>query len=137
MPKNSLNRNERVRSRKLIASLFDGGHKLRHGPLLLIWRKVDATMATSPLMFGVSVSKRKFKRAVDRNAIKRQIREAYRIQKNDILNSMAGVDTSYALFVVYLNHERSDFQKLSADMIKLLEKWTNQLERQKKSNELP
>jgi ribonuclease P protein component len=124
MPKNSLHRTERIKSRKLIASLFETGHKVHSNPLLLIWLPVASDV---PLKFGVSVPKRRFRRAVDRNLIKRRLREAYRISKSDLISKLLDVDKSYALFVVYVGHEVVDFGTIEDAMKKLLSKWCNRL----------
>lgn len=130
MPKHSLHKRERIKSRKLIAALFSTGKKLRQGPFLLIYDEVEEPLATAPVMFGVSVTKRKFKRAVDRNAIKRKIREVFRLSKNGLLTKLKGSDKSYALFVVYLGSDLGDFHQLNHAMDKLLIKWLNEIGKQ-------
>lgn len=82
----TLGRQERIKSSKLIDELFSGGksQSMAAFPLRVVWsiKEQDSPLTTQIL---VSVSKRHFKRAVKRNRVKRQIREAYRLNK-DILN---------------------------------------------------
>ena len=59
---------------------------------------------TSNLQFGVSVGKRSFKKAVDRNRIKRLIREAYRVEKS-ILLPLLNENMRVELFVIYIGKE--------------------------------
>ena len=79
MTTNGLSREERLKSLKAIEALFSGTNPSATAfPLKVIWRKNSER--TSRLL--VSVSKRHHKRAVARNRIKRQVREAYRLHKN-------------------------------------------------------
>ncbi len=71
-----------------------------------------------PVQFGVSVPKRKFKRAVDRNRIKRLIRESYRLQKKIVYSS---VDKPYVFMISYLAKEEWDYAKIEHSMQKLLQ----------------
>ena len=85
---NTLGRTERIKSRKQIETLFGGGRSrsMASYPLRLVYMTEDADNADhTGLMMMVSVSKRHFKRAVKRNRVKRQVREAYRLNKRLLL----------------------------------------------------
>lgn len=80
----TLSKNERLKSLKAIKSLFENGQKFKGPPLLIYFQFHVSTNEEShryPLKMGVSVGAKHFKRAVDRNLLKRRIREAYRQQK--------------------------------------------------------
>lgn len=124
MTKLSLSKSERIKSRKLIGEIFEQGEKLKHGPLLGFFLKVDESLARSPFMFGVTVPKRSHRKAVHRNLIKRRVREAYRINKSIVKTDILS-DTSYALFVVYLDRNIRPFDDIEIAMKKLLSKWIN------------
>ena len=80
---NGLERSERLKSRSLIEQLFGGGSRsLAAHPLRIVYRLKDRSEGESPVQLLVSVPKRYFKRAVKRNRIKRQVREAYRLNKH-------------------------------------------------------
>ena len=81
---NSLGKEERISSMKLIDKLFQGGHSrsMTAFPLRLVYMKYVREGACPPAQMLVSVPKRCFKRAVKRNRVKRQIREAYRHHKH-------------------------------------------------------
>lgn len=70
---------EKLKSQKAIARLFREGQAFHLFPFRWVW--VEAGDAPHPVQVAVSVSKRKFKRAVDRNRIKRLVREAWRLNK--------------------------------------------------------
>ena len=81
---NSLGKEERISSMKLIDKLFQGGHSrsMTAFPLRLVYMKYVREGACPPAQMLVSVPKRCFKRAVKRNRVKRQVREAYRRHKH-------------------------------------------------------
>ena len=71
---------ERLKSKVAIDDLFESGKSFYSKPFEIFWLEVNAIEA--PVQIVVSVPKRLFKRAVDRNKIKRLFREAYRKNKN-------------------------------------------------------
>lgn len=79
----SFNKKERLCSKRVIDTLFDGGSKSFSAyPLRAVFRPVDLGAEQELVSILVSVSKKHFKRAVKRNRAKRQIREAYRKNKD-------------------------------------------------------
>jgi len=68
------------------------------------------------LQMGVSVGKRHFKRAVDRNLLKRRIREAYRKQKHELKEILTTSGISMDLFFVYSNARISDYAEIESAM---------------------
>lgn len=88
----TLGKEERLCSRKAIEELFSGGHQsVSAYPI----RAVFMPREEPGIHIMVSVSKRYFKRAVKRNRIKRQIREAYRLQKELLLPLNGGLDIAF------------------------------------------
>ena len=78
---------EKLKSRKLIERLFEEGKSVKKYPIRLVYLQTDHT-SDLPAQVGFSVPKRHFKRAVDRNRIKRLLREAYRIQKKELYGQL-------------------------------------------------
>ena len=76
---------ERIVSNLLIETLFEKGNSqsLSAYPLRAVYLKTEHREGCAPVQLLISVPKKKFKHAVDRNRVKRQIREAYR--KNKLL----------------------------------------------------
>jgi ribonuclease P protein component len=88
----TLGKEERLCSRKAIEELFSGGHQsVSAYPI----RAVFMPREQSGVRIMVSVSKRYFKHAVKRNRIKRQLREAYRLQKELLLPLSGGLDIAF------------------------------------------
>lgn len=73
-----------------------------------------------PLQATVSVSSRNFKKAVDRNRIKRQLREAYRLQKTILSLQLKGLNKHLALFFIYTGKDLPVFEDLHEKMGDLL-----------------
>lgn len=94
----TLEKKERLKSRKLIERLFDEGKTIRKFPIKLIYLKMD-TLPTKSTQASFSVPKRNFKKAVDRNRIKRLLREAYRLEKKTLIETS---DLSCVFMITYV-----------------------------------
>lgn len=119
--KNTLKKKERLKSRKLIKKLFEEGKAIKKFPLRLIYLSVDSLSSTSP-QASFSVPKRNFKKAVDRNRIKRLLREAYRQEKNEIMDSSS---LSCVFMITYIGKTEPiffDIQKTIREVLTLLHK---------------
>lgn len=92
----TLGSNERLKSRKLIERLFKEG-KTMMIPSIKIHYLINPS-ATPALRFGVTVGSRNFKKAVDRNRIKRLVRESYRLQKRPLQAKVEAAGLEVNLF---------------------------------------
>lgn len=102
-PKFTLQAQERLKSRKVIEQLFKEGKSFSHFPFRIIYLETENHLF--PLQAGFSVSKRHFKNAVDRNRIKRLMRECYRLQKNSLKIELEENHKSLVLFFIYTGNE--------------------------------
>ncbi len=115
----SFNSIEKLKSKKLISELFTNGKSVSAYPLRLVYLKTTFEDPVN-LKVGVSVSKRYFKHAVDRNHIKRLMREAYRLNKNDYFNNIA---TQYAFMILYIGKEGTTFDAINTKTKHLFDKF--------------
>lgn len=123
----SYSKKEKLKSKKVIEQLFSEGKSVTAYPLRLVFLKYDFD---DDIQFrtGVSVSKRNFKNAVDRNRIKRLLREAYRLNKSIHFNNILA---SYALMILYIGKDDTDFQSVNASMIELLDAFSKKVSQTK------
>lgn len=118
---------ERLCSHKVIEALFAGGNKSFSAyPIRAIYMSMDG-VGGAPCQLLISVSKRHFKHAVDRNKVKRQIREAYRLNKHILLPAIPKGKSLVVAFI-WLSSEHFDTKVVSDKMIKLLLKLKDGLE---------
>lgn len=112
-----LQKNERLHSKKLIKELFDKGSSFFLYPFKLIQLEVTIeNSGTNQVLF--SVSKKKLKRAVDRNLVKRRLKEIYRLNKDICIQQ----DPSKLIAVIYVASDILPFNQLEPKLVKLLKK---------------
>ena len=121
----TFSKKEKLKSKKDIDLLFSKGKSLTAFPLKLIYVATEIEDFDMPFKVGVSVSKRLFKRAVDRNRIKRLLREAYRLNKQIIYE--AETNKQYAMMFLYLGKEMPDFKIVEERVVRLLTKYNNDI----------
>ena len=117
----TFSKRERIVSRKLIERLFSQGssHSTSAYPLRIVYMETEREEV--PVQMMVSVSKRHFKRAVKRNRVKRQVREAYRHHKQ-LLIERVPEDKSLAVAFIWLSDELFDSRQVDRSVRRLLEK---------------
>ena len=101
---NTLHKVERLDKKKIIEKMFAGGSRsFSVFPLRVVYLPVEELEADASIL--ISVSKRRFKRAVKRNRVKRQIREAYRVNKPELLNILVERKCRLAIAFIYLSDQ--------------------------------
>jgi ribonuclease P protein component len=120
----SYSRSEKLKSRKLLDKLFLEGKSLNAFPLKLIYLCQEKSPELS-IVAGVGVSSRNFKKAVDRNRIKRLLRESYRLQKN-LLAGLVKTEKTWQLFFMYTGKELPELTVIHAKMQLLMHKLVDQ-----------
>lgn len=113
----TLGKQERLKSRKAIEHLFKQGKSFSVFPFRVLYILKQATILQDAvsdngnprLQAGFTVSSRNFKKAVDRNRVKRLMREAYRLQKNDLQQSTVLDHNNLTLFFIYVGKEIPEY----------------------------
>lgn len=110
---------EKLKSKTTIDLLFSEGNSVSKFPLRLVY--VENKEANAELIkIGVSVSKKYFKKAVDRNYFKRVLRETYRLNKHLLIDNL---EKPYAFMFFYQTKERLSYQEIEEKTIQLFQKF--------------
>ena len=118
--RNTFRKEEKLKKKNLITELFASGKSASVFPLKMVYLENDHD-SPFKIQAGVSVSKRNFKSAVDRNRIKRLMRESYRKNKYLIYNDD---DTKkHILMFIYQAKSEVSYQKMEERMIDLIQKF--------------
>lgn len=115
----SFPKKEKLKRKKLIEQLFAGGKGLNNYPVKLIYLRTELPEDVQ-FQAGVTVSKRSFKKAVQRNRIKRLLRESYRLNKHLVFNNIEG---NFAFLFLYIGKEMPEYEQVEASMKAVLHKF--------------
>jgi len=146
MEQQKFRKEERLRSKRAIDDLFRNGSSFILYPYRVVYRRLPATLSggrASLVRILFSVPKRRFHKAVDRNLLKRRMREAYRLQKGPWLETISANSdqrkvlhpddnsklygfTSLDVAVQYIASEKLDFSILHSKMADVLSKLRNE-----------
>lgn len=116
-------RAERLKSRKVIEQLFKQGQSFAQYPLRLVWKVIEERQSDFPAQFALTVPKKKFKKAVQRNRIRRLMREAYRLNKHRLYDALQKEEKQLALLVIYTGQETMTFAEIEAAMQQMLRRF--------------
>ncbi|MCI4442235.1 MAG: ribonuclease P protein component [Lentimicrobium sp.] len=118
---------EKIKSKITIDLLFSKGKSVSKYPLRLVFVESDYGIpedSEQKLKMGVSVSKKYFKNAVDRNYFKRVLRETYRLNKHLLVDNL---DKKYAMMFFYQTKVRLTYEEINTKTIQLFEKFVRQM----------
>ena len=127
----TLGKNERLKSRKQIEQLFDKGKSFVVTPFRIYYivsEILNAQRSMFNVQFGIGVSANNFKRAVDRNRIKRLAREAWRIQKNELKEQMKTKGKQLNVFFIYTGKELPEFTTVKDKVAVALKKLADKID---------
>jgi ribonuclease P protein component len=121
--KQTLGKQERLKSKTLIGNLYKEGKTVKKYPLRLVYLQTEHS-SQYPAQIGVSVPKRNFKKAVQRNRLKRLLRETYRKQKQLVYNN---IDKPYVFMISYIGKEELSYHDIEIKMKQLLEAFIDKI----------
>lgn len=120
---------EKLKSKNTIDLLFSEGKSVSKYPLRLVFvenpleEHFDKLNVTK-IKMGVSVSKKYFKHAVDRNYFKRVLRECYRLNKHLLVEN---IEKPYAFMFFYQSKDRLTYQEINEKTIQLFQKFVENI----------
>ena len=120
--KNTFPKKERLFGVKRIERLYKVGKAFIAYPFRVVFLLVDDENEIIPARVMVSVSKKKFKKAVDRNRIKRLMRESYRLNKSELIRFATENNLKIHLSFQYISDEIPEFNAVNLNMRKRLNK---------------
>lgn len=123
MPDYTFHKTERLKSRKVIQRMFKEGRSFSHYPFRLVWLTMEERRSDAPVQFTVSVPRRRFRRATQRNRVKRQIREAYRLHKHLLYRGISDDEPQIAFMVIYTGKEVFPTEELMRKMKQMIRRF--------------
>jgi ribonuclease P protein component len=132
---NTFRREERLKSEKIITYLFREGRSFSCYPLRLVYFEFKNPQITEgvsfPIQVSFSVPKRSFKSAVVRNRLRRRMREAYRLHKNELYNYLITnalySNKKFAFMLLYTAKEELPYADIEKGILKMIHKFKSDL----------
>ena len=121
---------DKLKSRKQTQFLFSNGKAITMHPIRLIYNIENAESGIFPtglLQAGVGAPSRHFRKAVQRNRVKRLLREGYRLEKPDFMSAISLTNTRLNLFFLYVDENVQSQQQIQTTMKLLLQKLADKL----------
>lgn len=119
--KYTFKKNERLNSKTIIKELIEKGKTIRVFPFRIIWMPVDNETIPVQVQMTVSVPKKSFKKATDRNYIKRRIKESYRLYKPYFTHELKNLNQKIVFIIVYLSDNKLNYEIVNSYLTKQLE----------------
>jgi len=117
---------EKLCSKILISKLFEKNNQIKKYPIRLIWMETFLP-ANVPVQSAISVSKKRFKKAITRNLLKRRMREAFRQNKKVLYSTLNANNKQLALMFIYQSNDILPFPDIEKAMIFLLKELENKV----------
>ncbi|NRB61663.1 MAG: ribonuclease P protein component [Saprospiraceae bacterium] len=114
---------ERLKSRQTIQDLFKKGKSFGMYPLRLVYMPIPDIHDSPSFQCTISIPKRSFKKAVHRNRIRRQVREAWRLQKSILFEQIADRNVSFAFMILYTAKEPMPYKEIEKAMKRMIRRF--------------
>lgn len=127
--RNTLGKNERAFGNTLTTQLFEGGHSksMAMYPVRMVYMKTDLKEKARKARILISVPKRLLHHAVDRNRVKRQIREAFRKNKHLVNNRIEEIDEDVVIAFIWTDHNLHPSGEIENKIVRLLRRLEEKL----------
>lgn len=123
----SFRKKERLAGRKLISGLFRDGRSIQTSFFTIYFRPCEGQ--EPPARVAISVPRRLFRRAVDRNLLKRRIRESYRSYKPGFYQRLQAAGKQVCMVIIYRKGEVRDFHSIRPALVEALELLVREMDR--------
>jgi len=121
-PRVTFRKHERLCARTTIQELLRSGRAVNEAPIRLIG-KVMPLGTTAPAQIAFAVPRRHLPRAVDRNRVRRRLREAYRLHKHTWYDRLAGAGVQCAWLVVFQGRTVPPYGLLQGKITRAIDRW--------------
>ena len=111
---------EHLTSKLIIDKLYKEGASVVSFPLRAVFIPLEPQEKQPTAAILINVAKKRFRHAVDRNLLKRRIREAYRLNKSPFIEELGAMKKNMAVAILYIDNRHSSTEYLKKKMVKLL-----------------
>ena len=120
MKRNTFPLKEHLKSKSVIEQLYANGSSVTAYPLRAVFLEQDCEKQQPAAVILISVAKKRFRHAVDRNLVKRRIREAYRTSKHPFVDALQAKGKKMAVAILYIDTRHNSTEFIKRKMEKLL-----------------
>lgn len=119
---------EKLKSKKDIDFLFSEGAKVKAYPLMGVYGfKSESTGVVANV--GIAVPKKYVRKAVDRNLVKRRVREAYRLNNHELKNTLEGKGKEINLMLIYTTPQILPYNQIEEKIKVILKRLNTEVEK--------
>jgi ribonuclease P protein component len=124
---NTFSKSERLTHERIISRTFSEGRSVKKYPFILLFREEDLRVE-HPCQVMMSVGKRRFKKAVDRNRIKRLMREAWRMNKSSFFDPITKQNKQMSIILLYVGNKMLTFEESESKIKELALRFEKEIE---------
>jgi ribonuclease P protein component len=123
----SFGKDERLRGETEIEKLFTQGNQIYLYPLKIVFYIIPPKNVVKPIQILFTVPKRQFKTAVKRNAIRRKLKESFRLLKEELYKNQIFRSLNVQIAIVYLAKNELPFNEIDAALNKIFIRLASEL----------
>lgn len=123
----TFSKSERLCSKVLIEKVFNEGHSFYIEPFKIIWIETIYPDFKFNAQILIGVSKKAVKKSVCRNKLKRQIKEAYRLNKHILYNTLVNSNKQCAIALIYTGKIITDYNYIQNKILLILQRLKNEI----------